>query len=91
MAEQLIHSPFFKAITIFGILFVVLFLASTQLQSSFTTAEINENQEEVQKNRDLQYEAREIQNDYRNKTLDLLSNLTERVSIIEQKIISILS
>ena len=68
-----------KGIAIFGIIAVVVLFAASQLQQSFTN-EVNENQEEIKTNREIQLESRDIANEYRNLTLDLLNNLTEKVN-----------
>lgn len=83
-----------KTIIVFSVLAVAMLIAASQLQTSFTT-EVNQNEEEIKINRDIQYEARDINNEFRNTTLDYLSNLTTivnensiKIENLEQKILT---
>lgn len=74
-----------KGILVFAVLFFVMIIAASQIQSSFTN-EVNENEGEILENREFLYETRDINNEFRNQTLDYLANLTEKINKLEQAV-----
>jgi hypothetical protein len=61
-------------VTIFAVLFIVFFISSVNTQR-YLDSQIEQNQEGINDTKDFQYESRDIQNDYRNLTIEYLADI----------------
>jgi cell division protein FtsL len=66
-------TSYWKIILIFGVLIGAVFVVSVYIQTTITTKEVNQNEAVL-------VETKNAQNDFRNHTLDYLSNINETVT-----------